>query len=177
MHFCLVVRHGAALESAPSGLDQDRELSGAGVADMERIAVGLAAVSRRVDLVLTSPFQRARQTADIVARTLGNLPVRVEPVLASGAEPDAMLEALFACCEGQGDGIALVGHEPDLGRLISYALAGSQRSFHPLRKGGACALELPARPRAGNASLEWAMDPGHLSALAPCVRDRRGASA
>lgn len=177
MHLCLVIRHGAAMEQAPSARDEDRELSRAGMADMETIAIGLAAIAQPPDIVITSPYRRARQTADIVARVLGRLPVREEPALASGAEPENMLAALAAHYEGNSGGIALVGHEPDLGRFVSYALAGAGRSFHPLRKGAACLLEFPAKPRAGNASLEWALDPSHLRGLAPCIRDRRGASA
>ncbi len=177
MHACLVIRHGAAQELGPTGRDEDRALTHDGRVDMERIAIGLAAATRPVEAVVTSPFRRAHETAVIVASALGNLPVRTEPALASGAEPEVMLAAVAAHFEGNGGGIAVVGHEPDLGRFISYALAGTTRSFHPLRKGAACLLELPALPRAGNASLEWALDPVHLRALAPCARDRRGASA
>lgn len=177
MHACLVIRHGQAQDSAASGRDEDRALSSEGLADMERIAIGLAAVSRPVEAVIASPFRRARETAEIVAGALGNRPLRTEPVLASGAEPEAMLAAIAEHYHGNGGGLAIVGHEPDLGRFVSYALAGTARSFHPLRKGAACLLELPALPRAGNASLEWALDPGHLRALAPRARDRRGPSA
>lgn len=177
MHACLVIRHGRAEDSASSGRDEDRALSSEGRAEMERIAVGLAAVSRPVEAVIASPYRRARETAEIVAGALGRLPFHVEPALASGAEPEAMLAAIAARYEGSGGGLAVVGHEPDLGRFVSYALAGTTRSFHPLRKGAACLLELPALPRAGNASLEWALDPNQLAALAPCARDRRGASA
>lgn len=177
MHTCLVIRHGAAQESAPSGRDEDRALSSEGIAEIERIAVGLAAITRPVEAVVASPFRRARETGEIVAGALGNLPLYAEPALASGAEPETMLAAIAARFEGSRGGLAIVGHEPDLGRFISYALAGTTRSFHPLRKGAACLLELPALPRAGNASLEWALDPQHLRGLAPCARDRRGASA
>lgn len=167
MHPCLVVRHGKAADTAPSGRDADRALTGPGIEEMERIAVALAATTPPLELVLASPFRRARQTADIVARALDDVPVHEAPALASGAAPEAMMEALTGYCEESGGGIALVGHEPDLGHFISYALAASTRSFHQLRKGGACLLELPAMPRAGTATLDWALDPVQLRALAP----------
>lgn len=170
MHPCLVVRHGKAADTAPSGRDADRALTGPGIEEMERIAVALATITPPLELVLTSPFRRARQTADIVARALTDLPVQEDSALASGAAPEAMMEALVGYCQNASGGIALVGHEPDLGHLVSNALAGSTRSFHQLRKGGACLLELPAIPRAGTATLDWALDPAQLRALAPSGR-------
>lgn len=166
MHPCLVVRHGKAADQAPSGRDADRELTPPGIQEMERIAAGLAAFAPPLDLVLTSPFRRARQTADLVGRALGGLPVQEDEALASGTTPEAMMEALVGCCEDSSRGIALVGHEPDLGHFVSHALAASTRSFHQFRKGGACLLELPSMPRAGTATLDWALDPGQAQALA-----------
>jgi phosphohistidine phosphatase len=101
-----------------------------------------------------------------VARALNGLPVQEEPALASGAAPEVVMQTLADSCENASGGIALVGHEPDLGYFISHALAASSRSFHQLRKGGACLLELPARPRAGTATLDWALDPAQARALA-----------
>ncbi len=166
MHPCLVVRHGKAADTAPSGRDADRALTEPGIEEMERIAAGLAAFVPSLGLVLTSPFRRARQTADIVARALNDLPVQEEPALASGTTPEAMMAALVDCCESSSGGIAMVGHEPDLGHFVSHALAASARSFHQFRKGGACLLELPAMPRAGTATLDWALDPAQSRALA-----------
>lgn len=177
MHLCLVIRHGAAEETADSGLDRDRPLSAQGAAAMRRIAAGIAASTEPPEIVLTSPYLRTRQTATAVADAFGGIPVREEPGLAAGSTPADIMAALVAGCRGDIGGIALVGHEPDLGRFVSYALAASSRSFHALRKGGACLLEFPALPRAGNATLEWALDPVHLEAMAPRTRHSRGATA
>jgi len=170
MHLCLVIRHGAAQDRAASGLDVDRELSAEGAREMRYIAAGLAASTRPPEVILTSPLRRARQTAEVVAEAFGGIPVEDEPALESGGSAADILGALVARCRGDTGGIALVGHEPDLGRFVSYALAATSRSFHSLRKGGACVLEFPALPRAGNATLEWALDPVHLRAMA----DRAG---
>ena len=170
MHPCLVIRHGAAEDSAPSGLDADRPLTAEGHAAMTAAAIGLTASARAPDLILTSPFVRARQTAEIVAEAFQVHEVETVDVLASGATAADILAALAQRCASAGGSFAVVGHEPDLGRFVSYALAASTRGFHSLRKGSACLLEFPAMPRAGNATLEWAMEPQHLRAVGQSSR-------
>ncbi|MEF8833930.1 MAG: histidine phosphatase family protein [Halofilum sp. (in: g-proteobacteria)] len=165
MHPCLVIRHGAAEERAASGLDADRALTADGRDAMTDAARGLAVAAPAPDVVLTSPFTRAMETADVVARAFGGTAVEQLDALASGASAADILAALARRCELPGGGFAVVGHEPDLGRFISYALAASARGFHSPRKGGVCLLEFPATPRAGNATLDWIMEPRHLRAV------------
>jgi len=176
MHSCLVIRHGAAEDRAPSGLDADRALTPEGAEQMRAVAVGLAVAERPPAQILCSPYRRARETADAVAVAFGGIPVVEVEALQSGAAAGDMLAALAAAMRGDTGGIALVGHEPDLGRFVSYALAATARSFTSLRKGGACLLEFPATPRAGNATLEWALDPEHLVALGGRPAARSGSS-
>lgn len=173
MHPCLVIRHGAAEDRAVSGNDADRALTAAGIEQMRAVATGLAALERPPAEVLTSPYRRARQTGDIVAAAFGDVPVVEEAALASGASAADILVALAGRLQGDTGGLAVVGHEPDLGRFVSYALAATARSFLSLRKAGACLLEFPATPRAGNATLEWALDPEHLAAVAAHAPARR----
>lgn len=165
MHPCLVIRHGAAEDHGLSRLDADRALTLEGREAMGAAARGLAAITPAPGVILSSPFTRARETADIVARAFGDTEVELLDALACGAAAADILAALVQRCEGPDGGLAVVGHEPDLGRFISYALAASARGFHSPRKGGASLLEFPATPRAGNATLEWVMDPHHLRAV------------
>ena len=172
MHPCLVIRHGLAESDTGGGPDAGRPLSAEGAAEMEQIGAGLATLQRAPLVVLTSPYRRTVQTAERIAAAFGEVPVEPLEELAPGAAPGAILDAVSAHCPGDRGGVAVVGHEPDLGRFASYALAGSMRSFCALRKGAACLLEFPAVPRAGNATLEWALEPGHLLAIAAGARAR-----
>ncbi|MFW5969101.1 MAG: SixA phosphatase family protein [Halofilum sp. (in: g-proteobacteria)] len=165
MHPCLVIRHGPAEEQAASGLDADRALTAEGRSTMTDVARGLTVAGPAPAVILSSPFVRARETADIVAEAFGGIPIESPDALASGAAAADILAALAHRCENPGGGFAVVGHEPDLGRFISYALAASARGFHSPRKGGSCLLEFPATPRAGNATLDWVMEPRHLHAV------------
>jgi phosphohistidine phosphatase len=165
MHPCLVIRHGIAHDTAPSGRDEDRALNDRGRAALAESMPGLVAAARTPEVILTSPFLRARETADIVAAAFNGAPVEPLAALAAGARAGDMLATVACQCDRAGGAFALVGHEPDLGSFISYALAATARGFHSPRKGGVCLLEFPALPRAGNATLEWALEPEHLQAF------------
>lgn len=172
MHPCLVMRHGTAVEHAPDQRHHDPGLTPEGAREIEQIGEGLAVLMRAPTLVISSPHRRAVETADRVAAAFGGVPVETVDELSSGALPDAILRVVAEYCPGDRSGIAVVGHEPDLGRFVSRALSASGRSFYSFRKGAACLLEFPAVPREGNATLEWALDPGHLIAVAAAVRGR-----
>jgi phosphohistidine phosphatase len=172
MHPCLVIRHGLSAEDAPSGLDADRTLTPEGVEEIEEIGEGLAVLQRAPTVIVTSPYRRAVETAELIAAAFGGVPVEAVDALAPGALPQQVLDVVAEHCPGDRSGIAVVGHEPDLGRFVSHALSASERSYYSLRKGAACLLEFPAVPRAGNATLEWALEPGHLLAVAASVRRR-----
>src|ERR1700686_4214330 len=66
-----LLRHAVAEEVSASGRDADRALTPDGLRRAERVARGLAALEPSIDLVLTSPYRRARQTAEPAARALG----------------------------------------------------------------------------------------------------------
>lgn len=172
MHPCLVIRHGFSREQASGGRDTDRALTSEGTAEIEGIGAGLATLQRAPRVIITSPYLRSRETADIIASAFGGVAVEAVDALAPGASPEMVLAAVADHCPGNRSGIAVVGHEPDLGRFVSHALSGSERSYFSLRQGAACLLEFPAVPRAGNATLEWALEPGHLLAIAACIRAR-----
>jgi phosphohistidine phosphatase len=165
MHPCLVIRHGAAEEAEAGGVDSERSLTRGGRDEVEAMAAGVAGATPRPAVILSSPYERASQTAAILSRALGGVPVETLDTLASNASPVAILEALVERCHSADTAFAIVGHEPDLGRFISYALAASARGFHAPRKASVCLLEFPMLPRAGNATLEWAMEPQHLAAI------------
>src|SRR5437870_5294631 len=67
-----LLRHGLAVERTLPGfkLDSDRPLTPAGRRKIGRLATLLSRLDLRFDLILTSPYVRARQTAEIVAEAL-----------------------------------------------------------------------------------------------------------
>lgn len=105
------------------------------------------------DAILTSPLSRAAETAAIVARAYRHEPDML--ALLAPARPRARLVQHLRRLQARA--ILVVGHEPDLGRLASWLLAGRQRPFIELAKAGCCALSL-REWRAGGATLLWLWD-------------------
>ncbi len=117
----LVVRHA---EATSGGLDADRRLTEAG-----RVAFAdlLQMIGPRLEVtrVLTSPFRRARETAELLARAAGAT-VESEDELASG---HAGGRELLALAREAGPGTALVGHNPEVSEALT--LAGGKRMAVP----------------------------------------------
>ncbi len=111
------------------------------------------------DLLLTSPLLRARETAKIAGKAWKVKPTE-EPLLAGGT-PEALLAAVATHPEDSV--VALVGHEPDLGRLLAHVVGGVGERL-PFKKGGAALVELEGG-EAGEGRLIWFMPPRLLRAL------------
>jgi phosphohistidine phosphatase len=137
-----LLRHAAAEERSASGGDADRELTPAGARRAERVARGLAALEPDIDVVLTSPYRRARQTAEFAARALGlEGALRETLALEPDRDPAEILEELAA---EESRSALLVGHEPHLGVLLGL-LVGGERLALPLKKAAVAWVEREGR--------------------------------
>jgi phosphohistidine phosphatase len=156
----LIVRHaiaGVRDEWAQTGRpDGERPLTPEGRKRMRENARGIHALVPRLDLLVTSPFTRAAQTAEILVEEYGDLTVVDLPALAHGGAPQEIQSWLAHRTEGR---IALVGHEPDLGTLVGWFVAGHSGPVLPLKKGGAALLEFGGAPEPGQATLRWLAPP------------------
>ena len=162
----LVIRHAIAEEREEFAFtgrpDSERPLTKEGRDRMRRAAEGLANVVDSIDVLATSPYTRAAQTAAVVAEEMDVAPVEV-PELTPEHAPDDLLPWLRA--QGDEATVAVVGHEPHLGFLVGWLLTGRHESFVELKKGAAVMLEFDDPPAAGNATLLWALAPAQLRAL------------
>ena len=132
---------------------------------MNKAAKGLATLSLSFDRILTSPLERARQTAKIVAQIL-QLEDRVEEIEQLSPEQSAqdLLSGLVAY-SGKKE-ILLVGHEPQLSSAISVLLSGTSGAVIRLKKGGLCCLQVDGLPPRESAVLHWALTPKQLRLMA-----------
>ncbi len=163
----LIVRHAIAEDrevfAATGREDALRPLTAEGTRKMKRTARGIREVVPTIDVLISSPFTRANETAEILRREYDL--DRVET--ARELEPGTALNEV-ATWLGQLDQnvVAIVGHEPQLGRLVTYLVTGSEGSGVELKKGGACLIEFEGKPRAGGGRLAWAIPPGIFRDLA-----------
>ena len=159
-----VVRHALAEDIAAGG-DEARHLTEVGRQRTLKAAAGMQALGLEFDLIQTSPLVRAVETAEIIATAYANgLTPRVVPELATGVAPGDVVAALAP--HGRKDSVMIVGHEPQLGELVSILLTGKPDAMHlRMRKGGCVALELPNRIQPGAAELLWMMTQQQLRKL------------
>ncbi|HEX3835896.1 MAG TPA: histidine phosphatase family protein [Steroidobacteraceae bacterium] len=162
-----LVRHAIAAESDPKRWPDDRlrPLTPAGARRFKRTArplVKLIESEGTVGRLITSPLVRARDTATLLHNA--GLPEPIEEsVLAPGRTAARVLAVLRA---HDAQSIVMVGHEPDLGRLLAVCIAGPDvRLALRFRKGGSACLSFPGAPRVGEATLEWLLPPKTVRAL------------
>lgn len=164
----LVVRHAIAAEHsdwARTGHDDsDRPLTDKGRVRMRSNAAGIAAIVPHLDVIATSPFARAGETALILGRAFRRAPVVEVASLASGGSRGELLEWLAN--RGEEEVVAIVGHEPDLGTLVAALVAGQRARPLAMRKGGACLLRFDGPPAIGCGELRWFLPPRLLRRLA-----------
>lgn len=166
MKLCLV-RHAIAIDRETPNLVSDaaRELTAEGTEKMRRNARAMRKIGLVFDAVWTSPLIRARQTAEILADAFDPKPP-VEVVRA--LEPCGHFEDLLTRLrERQGtETIALVGHEPSLGKLASFMLGGPRNVAIPFKKGGAACIELEDLQPPLRGELKWLLTPKIMASIA-----------
>jgi phosphohistidine phosphatase SixA len=127
-----ILRHGKAAKRGDwDGDDAERPLTRNGVDHAERTVAALRPLVAAHE-ILTSPWTRARQTAEI-ASAAWRLPLREVPWLAG----DAAIPADIATYLAPRADVVLVGHEPDLGALVAFLSGGRVE----LKKCGFAVLE------------------------------------
>jgi phosphohistidine phosphatase len=159
-----LVRHATAEDVNSAIDDQDRALTEAGKAKMLRAVEGLRKIKVRPVLILTSPLKRARETAEILAGGLPEARVEVMAELVPGVDSSTILEALRPYVRHKS--VALVGHQPGLGKLASLLLTGSEgRCDLDFKKGGVACLEGEFSDDPTRCVLEWFAAPRLLRRL------------
>lgn len=160
-----LVRHAIAHERNPARWPNDalRPLTTAGREKFIIAAKGLARHLPKSAMVLTSPYVRARETADMLARAAKlRKPVEARE-LASGAPTGKGFELLRA---HRRKAIVLVGHEPNLSAWLSMALVGvGARISMEFKKGGAACVRFEHTIAPGRATLVWMLPPRVLRSM------------
>ena len=154
------LRHGKAEDWHPGITDADRCLTPEGIAEMRREATALAALNLRLDLIYTSPYPRALETARIVAEAISLSPdqFHIVPEMQAGGFRMGLLQRLTAKLPASAR-VLFVGHEPDLSTTAGQLIGGAQIE---LKKGGLIYIEL-IRPQPGDGILRWLLSPRHLT--------------
>jgi phosphohistidine phosphatase len=146
-----LLRHAEA-EAVAAG-DFERALTPKGRDQSARAGRFCRDHSLRPELLLSSPVTRARQTAGIVAKGLGQTEVVEVPWAACGMNPETAIAELKAYRHFES--VMLVGHQPDLGELAAVLLGLESPGALHVRKSLLMAIDTGAdlTPRLGTLEL------------------------
>lgn len=136
-----ILRHAVAEDRSSSGRDEDRELTGEGIRRARDVGKGLALLEPGIARVVTSPYRRARQTAEAAAAGLD----LSDAISESGAlEPDRDPEEILREIGSDGEDVLVVGHQPHLGALLGLLVGGPGVEI-PLKKAAVARVSLTGR--------------------------------
>src|SRR4051812_30152538 len=114
------LRHAIAVpRGTPDIKDENRPLTKDGARKMKSGAQGMLALELEFDRILTSPYRRARETAEIVAKAF-HLKVETWKALIPSEDPRQLVAGLRKATDKN---LLLVGHEPHLTQFISVLIS------------------------------------------------------
>ena len=162
---CLFVRHGIAVEREEwDGKDVDRPLTEEGVRRVCQVAAGLRRLAVRPTVIYASPARRAADTAQLLHDLLARPScMELRDELLPEASPTDLVRLLQH--RSSEPCVICVGHEPQLGMAAGVLLSGRASESFPLKKAGACLIELSIPVKPGRGVLRWWMTPGQLRAM------------
>lgn len=153
-----LVRHGIAEEDALGG-DAARRLTPEGREKVLRVAKCLKEQEIVPELVLHSPYIRARETAELLASELGSPLERVDGFRPMDPPRDSL--RLLERLSGK-KSLMVVSHEPHLACLASLLLSGKDQPMLSFKKAGVACLDWPEK---GPAHLLFLLMPKFLALL------------
>ena len=159
-----LLRHGIAVDpSVPDfAKDAERPLTPKGKRRLRQIAEAMGELKLSFDLILSSPYARAKQTAEIVAKILKRRKkLKFTDELTPGGNPKSLIQQLNEL-RPRPKNILLVGHEPYLSKLIALLTAGNTNMEIDLKKGSLCKLEAETLRYGRCATLVCLLAPRHL---------------
>jgi len=167
-----LIRHGLAGAYGSHANDEERPLTEDGRCKTRRVAERLRDLGVWVELILTSPLDRARQTAEIF-RDVGIGAAVIESRLLAPEGTLADWVTWFAQwqrehrgvsgvskVEGRSPDLALVGHEPNLSTWAAHLVGGETPPQLVLKKAGIIGLQVPEQGTpVGASELFWLTPP------------------
>jgi len=160
-----ILRHAIAVPRGTLGYpNDDRPLTEEGISKMVKCAKGIAMISGKFDVIISSPLIRALETAKITAEAAGYTnDIVITEYLIPGTPQKKLIE--FISKYHEKEKVLIVGHEPQLGFFASK-LIGSDYSVIELKKGGICRIDIEEFPMRKSGKLIWHLTPAQLRSIA-----------
>ncbi len=156
-----IIRHAIAAEEDSSGDDSQRALTDKGGKKMRQIAKGLRSLGVELDAILSSPYVRAKETAEILGDVFKiKKQIAFSDNLIPSGDPDLLIGEINE--KYSVDSLAIVGHEPYLSTLVGMLIGHGSPVDIDLKKGGVCRLSTDDLHHSHHAAMEWLLTPGVL---------------
>jgi phosphohistidine phosphatase len=146
-------------------LDAKRGLVKEGKQQCMLMAAVLTGLKAQIDVIISSPLKRARQSAQFVATEIGfESPILTSPALAPDGDYPALQQLIAE--HSSREGVLIVGHNPNLHQYLAKLISngngnGNGHNHLPgggsvrLRKGAIARVDMSRHPY----QLQWLIDP------------------
>ena len=160
----LILRHGESGRRSNLESDFKRSLTVEGNQEIIEISNGLKSLNIKLDHILTSPLLRAKQTAEIVAKSL-KFKSKIEET--DSLKPEGnKLEFYSVLSKLKQDSVVLVvGHEPYLSEMIGEAISQSECRIN-LKKAGLARIRVIQTLPKIKGDLRWLLTSKQLKKMA-----------
>src|ERR1700683_3177465 len=156
------LRHASAGESLVNPKkDEKRALATDGIEQCGYVGRALAAIEAQVDVIVSSPLNRATQTASLVGNKMGyEGKLQIEAALRPGATVADFRRLLEKYARQES--IMVVGHNPRLSQFLGALISESGREASvELKKGAVARVDM----RRSSGTLLWCLTPKALRSL------------
>lgn len=143
--------------------DAERPLTKRGRQELKLVIKVLGQLVGDVDLILTSPFVRAYETARFLnkkfTRSRFLVCPDIRPMIATARTHKFLQSKRLSGV------VAMVGHEPQLSRFLSFILTGEVSSNFHIKKGGFAIIESDQKLTPRLARLKCLVQPSHIKKI------------
>jgi len=151
-----ILRHGIAEEAKAGVPDAQRALTDAGREKLRAVLERARDAGVKPSLILTSPYKRAAQTAQMAGQTLGCRKIAECDALKPDSAPPQVWEAIR---KQRGESaLLLAGHEPLLGLTVAYLL-GAPHLQVDLKKAALVRIDQDRFSGTPRGVLKWMLTP------------------
>jgi phosphohistidine phosphatase len=151
-----LLRHGIAEDTSDDGADESRGLTDEGREKLSALLHRAAHAGVKPEVILTSPYKRALQTARLASRILGG----PDPIVNDSLVPHGSSRSLWNDLRDyhEANEVLMASHEPLLSNMASYFL-NSPAFQVEVKKGAMIAIEFAALRGEPRGTLRWMLIP------------------
>ena len=153
-----LLRHGIADDDSPTGRDQDRELTDQGRSKLRDVLTAAASAGVKPEVLASSPYVRARQTAEIAKQILAYTDeIHLSHALVPESDPEEVWSEIRNLYRGA-HSILLSSHEPLMGRCTGFFL-GYTDLLVDFKKGAIVRIDVESFGVQPRGLLKWMLVP------------------